>query len=433
MLGRKLKNSGMTLVEVLVSMFVLSIAAVTVISAFSMAAQVNTKAKRQQSAEALMENMLEYAEAGGEDFQLYFGGDLTPSATPAPGVTPTPEPIKTVELKNVPSGFLEFTIKITTDTEPAKYNSGTSENTWLNDFKVIQFGGSDGAILVDATSADYDNQAAAVFLGFHEEAIIQHDEEELEENEGDDPDLWYGDPSVHKTHPDDVLPTLDREIWIHSQAEGGSKFRLVAYMAYKTNGGIEMPEWLDVTTYSYMIPLCYSEEFDSADSGETNPKYLNQIYVMYAQENELLNNVGGVDVRIWDPSEVLTANLYMVKQATNHKDVVNPVNGELTSDFKNAVKEGDLSDYYTGGAGDLVVSCYAPDTTSDQSPKSIKIYSPSMVKLKDGEYKSSQVTTKSNDLVAEGDKVRAITVTIEIIDEDTGQRVLAPETVTRLQ
>ena len=55
MLGRKLKNSGMTLVEVLVSMLVLSIAAVTVISAFSMAAQVNTKAKKQQGTAALME------------------------------------------------------------------------------------------------------------------------------------------------------------------------------------------------------------------------------------------------------------------------------------------------------------------------------------------------------------------------------------------
>ena len=48
MLKKSNKNSGMSLIEVIVSMLVLSIAAVTVISAFSMAAQVNTKAKRQQ-------------------------------------------------------------------------------------------------------------------------------------------------------------------------------------------------------------------------------------------------------------------------------------------------------------------------------------------------------------------------------------------------
>lgn len=440
MLGRKLKNSGMTLVEVLVSMFVLSIAAVTVITAFSMAAQVNTKAKRQQGAEALMENMLEYAEAGGTDFKGWFLVDdddydnLTPEVTPAPGVTPTPQTVKKEELRNMESGHLKYTVKITTDTAPAKYNSGTSGNTWLNDFSVIQFGGSDSnAILIDATGSNYDDQAVAVFYSMHQNAIIQHDAEELalaeEDEEGDyEPDLWQG--TDKEKSEDDISDSLDREIWIQSKQDGLSadKFRLVAHMSYTFNGTAEMPDSADLT---YEIPLCYSEVFDK-DTGAEDQKHLNQIYVMYSAETTG-NNSEGVDVRIWDPTQVLTVNLYAIKQATNGKDVINPVDGELTSDFKNAVKNGNLDAYYSGGAGNIVVSCRVPETTENKTPKSVTIYSPSTIDLKSGEYEDTQVTTKDKDLVAEGDEVRVVTITIEIIDPDTGNRILTPETVTRLQ
>ena len=440
MLGRKLKNSGMTLVEVLVSMFVLSIAAVTVISAFSAAAQVNTKAKRQQGAEALMENMLEYAEAGGEDFKGWFGVEDDDYNSPAPGVTPVPN-VTTEELRNLKSGFLDFTVRITTDTAPEEYNrnEGTTNDKWLNDFKVIQFGGSDSnAILIDATGTSYDEQAKTVFHGFHEQAIIEHDAEEIAKTVTDpdyEPVLWQG-TSAHVTNADGMLSSLDREIWIESQSEGGStsKFRLVAYMAYTFTGSMEMPEFITSASspYVYKIPLCYSEVFDSEASTETSPRHLNQIYVMYSEEVTNMGNVGNVDIRVCDPGQVMTVNLYVVKQATTGIAVTN-LAGELTDEFKNAVSSGDFDRYYGGAAGDVYISCYASGTSTDQSPKSATIYSPSRVLFKSGEYNSTKVIAKSNDLVAEGDEVRVVTVTIEIIDQTTGKRVLTPQEVTRLQ
>ncbi len=444
MLGRKLKNSGMTLVEVLVSMLVLSIAAVTVISAFSMAAQVNTKAKKQQGTAALMENMLEYAEAGGEDYAGWFGGDytdLTPVVTPAPGVTPTPQTLKIEELQNVQSGLLNYTVKITTDTAPTKYNNGVGGVNLLNDFNVIQFGGSDSnAILIDATSSSYDEMAKAVFYGLHEQAIIEHDAEEIAEAEEDEDyvaQLWQG-TSEQKTDTE-VMKTLDREIWIQSQAEGGSadKFRLVAYMAYKTDGSVHMPDTIDTGTYTYQVPLCYSEVFDSEASAEASPKHLGQIYLLYSEQSpdlKVLTEDVNVDVRIWDPGQVLTVNMYIVKQATNGKQVFDPTTGELTSAFTGAVTNGGFDQYFSGADEKVIISCEVPNAliSTVQSPKSAEIYSPLTVKLKDGACDTNKVTAKSKDLVAESDEIRVVTVKIEIIDPDTGN-VLAEEEVTRLQ
>ena len=413
MLGRKLKNGGMTLIEVLVSMLVLSIAAVTVITAFSMAAQVNTKASRLQGAEALMENLLEYAEAGGTKFQELYGVPASDYDSPVPGVTPIPA-VKTEELRNVKSGLLDYTVRITTDSAPAKYSSDR-----LNELKVIQFGGSDSnAILIDATGSSQDDAAAAVFLGFHEQAIIQHDAEELalaEDDEDYEPELWQGNPSIHKDQTA-VLASLDREIWIHSESVSADSFRIRAYMAYTTNGSVIMPDGID-SSYVYKVSLCYSEEFDSEAGG--GDKNLDQIYVMYSQET--VGVEGTYDIRFWDPAGMLTVNFYMVKQAT-----------QTIADFDDAVENGGLSQYYSG-TDNIKLTCKEPTSSVSVPPVSADVYG-SLPVVGDATmetgvtYDSSEVS-----LIAKGDEVRVVTVQIEVFDSDTGERILEPETVTRLQ
>ena len=61
----KKQNQGFTLVEVVVSMLVLSIISVTILTAFTQAAKANTKSRKVQDAEKVLINFSEYLEAGG--------------------------------------------------------------------------------------------------------------------------------------------------------------------------------------------------------------------------------------------------------------------------------------------------------------------------------------------------------------------------------
>lgn len=424
MMGRKLKNSGMTLVEVLVSMLVLSIAAVTVISAFSMAAQVNTKAKRQQGVDSLMENMLEFAEAGGEDYASWFGGDytdLTPGVTPVPGVTPTPQTVKIEELQNVQSGLLNYTVKITTDTAPTKYASDQ-----LNDLKVIQFGGTqNNSILIDASDTSNDALVIQLYKSMHESAVTIHDLEEdailaekTEAGESYTPDYWG--PALGE---DGVKALINREIQLKSESTGINKFRLVGEMVYKVADSLKLP---DGTSRTYTFPLCYSEEFDSDASAETSPKHLKQIYLMF--KDEQTGDSEGIDIRYWDPAGMLTANFFVVKQATTP---TNPTASEASASADIASTGEDKFGQYYSALDNIYIDCKVPGG-SENPPKAVTIYSSLAIDPNSSICGQPNVEVKNYELVATDEEVRAVTVKIEIYDQDTGNK-LAEEEVTRLQ
>lgn len=418
MLGRKLKNSGMTLVEVLVSMLVLSIAAVTVISAFSMAAQVNTKAKRQQGVDSLMENMLEYAEAGGEDFQTWFGVGAGDYSEPAPGVTPGPSE-KVEELRNLQSGLLSYTVRVTTDTAPAKYASDQ-----LNDLKVIQFGGTESnSILIDASDTSNDTFVAQLYQSMHESHVIIHDLEEEAKAAGDETytaDLWQ--PALPLDEAG-VKAAINREIQIKSEFTGENKFRLVAEMVYKVADSLQLP---DGTNRTYAFPLCYSEEFDSEDSAVTNPKHLKQIYLMFTDEQT--GDSEGIDIRYWDPAGMLTANFFVVKQATTP---TNPTASEASASADIASTGEDKFGQYYSALDNIYIDCKVPGG-SENPPKAVTIYSSLAIDPNSSICGQPNVEVKNYELVATNEEVRAVTVKIEIFDPDTGKK-LAEETVTRLQ
>lgn len=413
MLGRKLKNGGMTLVEVLVSMFVLSIAAVTVITAFSMAAQINTKAKRQQSTEALMENMLEYAEAGGTDFKGWFHVGAADYSEPAPGVTPGPDE-KVEELKNVQSGFQKYTVIVTTNTAP--YVAGDSLH---KSQKVIQFGGTgSNAVLIDASGTSNDAMVRDMFHSMHVSAVAVHNaEEDVREAECIDLGIPYVDNRWTEKSVTDVNAMIDREIWICSEAVSSDTFRLIGYLAYTVSDSLELGD--DTIDRTYKIPLCTSEEFDKKDSSNPSAKYLTQIYLMYSTSLEA-DSSRGKDIRFWDPAGMLDVNLYLAKQLSALKDVSNAFDENLEAWFSSETQT------------DVIVSCKDPVTNTVQMPK-VTLYSPLDITCDETTVIGSTVTLgEVNSLVAKDEEVRVVTVTIEIKDPDTGD-VLAEKTVTRLQ
>lgn len=424
MMGRKMKNSGMTLVEVLVSMLVLSIAAVTVISAFSAAAQVNTKAKRMQGAEALMENMLEYAEAGGKDFKGWFlvadaDYQVTPSEapiSPAPGATPTPvPPVKTEELKNVDSGFQKYTVKVTTNTEPTGYEASDLLN---KSQKVIQFGDAgSNAILIDASDTTNDSMVCDMFYGMHVSAVTVHNAEELakEEEAAENGETYYPNLWTEKSL-EDVKDLIDREIWIKSEATGTpDKYRLVGYTTFIVDDSLELGDGAVERTYK--IPLCTSEEFDKKDESNPSTKELSQIYLMYSESLESDSSRGN-DIRFWDPEGMLDVNLYVAKQVSALKDVTDTYDQEL-------------DDWFTTG-DEVIITCKDPDTNVLQRPVAATIYSSLDRIVLDGSTSGdANVKLEPKLLVAKDEDIKVEEITIEIIDPGTG-KIVMDETIIRL-
>lgn len=414
MMGRKLKNSGMTLVEVLVSMLVLSIAAVTVISAFSMAAQVNTKAKRQQGAEALMENMLEYAEAGGTDFKTWFNVAATDYQDLS---DPSNLDEKVEELKNVESGFQKYTVKVTTDYAPDEYaNVDPNDPNLLETSKqVIQFGGTgSNAILIDATGTSNDIMVRDIFHSMHVSAVAVHNaEEDAKEAEeaalGNtyDKDLWT---EVSAT---DVNNMLDREIQIYSEAVSSDTYRIIGYLVYTVSDSLKLGD--DTVSRTYKIPLCTSEEFDKDGSANPSAKKLTQIYLMYSQEEVGLR--GTVDIRVWDPAGMLDVTFYVVKQAAN-RGVADAFNEKL-------------EDWFSTG-DDVFISCNNNLGVS-VLPVGLDIYSPLDISCDAYGPTNPSIKITSNQLVAKAEELKVVKITIEVIDPVTGERVLESEEVTRLQ
>lgn len=418
MLGRKLKNSGMTLVEVLVSMLVLSIAAVTVISAFSMAAQVNTKAKKQQGTAALMENMLEYAEAGGEDFQTWFGVSAADYSEPAPGVTPGPNE-KVEELRNVQSGLLKYTVRVTTDTAPSEYEAGDLLHKTQ---EVIQFGGSgSNAILIDATGTSNDAMVRDLFHSMHVSAVTVHNaEEDIKEAECLENGVPYVDDRWTEKSATEVNSLIDREIWIYSEPVSGDTYRVVGYITYTVSDSLELGD--GTVNRVYKVPLCTSEEFDK-ESGGSGTKFLKQIYVMYSTPLEAdsggnLRRLGN-DIRIWDSAGMMDVNLYLVKQTDSLKDI-----GEASEEH--------LDDWFTPG-DKVLISC-KNESNVQTLPIALNIYSSVSVEteatIPTGDGQPVQVYSES--LLEKAEEVKVAKITIQIFDSDTGNE-LAVEEVVRLQ
>ena len=287
------KNSGMSLVEVIISMLVLSIAVVTVLSAFSMASKTNLQAKKHQCVESLMENFVEYAEAGGKEFGAYFGITAEPVPTPDPSAPPST--VTTETYRNVRQGYFDFDVEITTDTAPTKYASPE-----LNDRPVIQFGGSGSTtVLIDASrSANVnngnDNDAYNYFYTWHviamenRKAAIDADdtksEEEKEEKKAE------CEPKTFE----EVRNQVDRELWISAVTTGPDKMKLEAYYRYELYG-IDLPAGVD-TVYTSLIYI--SDEFDSAGSAGDNT--LDQVYILYSDSDYEMNDVRMQDIRILD-------------------------------------------------------------------------------------------------------------------------------------
>lgn len=411
MLRKLNKNSGMSLIEVIVSMLVLSIAVVAVTMSFSTASKINMGTRQKQAVESLMENLLEYTEAGGTEYDTWFN---------AAGVTPVPTG-ETTQQKNVytgiKQGMYKYDVRVLMDNDPDEYDKDK-----LNDYKVIQFGGTgSNTIIIDASLKSYDVNGVPGF----EEGVSDYDEKVYEyffsnhKFAVEEANLLGAVPPLIMTPMNEIPNHVDRELRLEVTKPTEDKMKLTASLTYTLDDGIDLPVGVSQT---YSWPLFVSGMYDLASASEEANK-LNQIYIIYSPATkEPIGHGFGQDIRIMDPEHVMKADIFIANQQDSTLDLSNE---DAIKNF-NGIADLDTTTHT------VKVSFRKPVAGSIETlqPAGANIYCSGDVELQDNSFPT--ITCTDNELVAKNAEVRVVTTTLEILEAGTS-KVLATKKVTHLQ
>lgn len=400
MLIRKKKNEGFTLVEVIVSMLVLSITIVSVLSAFSTAAKSNTRAKKMQGAESLLENLLEYTKANarrfgsGEDMVtlgLYRDIFLMDGGTVITAFSDTND-VEVSEFTGVKEGLYDYTFRITRNRKPADYNTES-----LNEHKVISFGETGSkTVVINASVPDYDKDALDLFLAMNKEKVEQHNlAVEAEKLVNPTPTMT---PMTELTQTE-MEQKLKRELWLETSQPKPDKVQLRAYMVYTVPDDLPLP---DGAERQIKTEFFASGEFDRSGGVSEASDRLRQIYVLYTPSS-VAKGLAESDIRILDKEGQLDANLFLAYQMSGLEAV-------------DAAVSKDLGGRYTSSER---IRVSFQDSTVLYEPLRLGLYCSSALSIVGAE--PSTVKKEVNSLVAGSEECRVVTVNIEVIDPATGK------------
>ena len=404
---RKNKNKGFTLVEVIVSMLVLSITIASVLTAFSLSAKSNAKTKRLQGAESLMEDLLELAGAVKDSSQyadtcagLYAG-----TVTTKQSLSDT-QPVEIVEITGVQKGSYTYTVEITRDTQPSKYSG-------MNNKDVLSFGASGSkAAIIDASLkgtdmnndgvSDYDKMAVDTFYSAHCNKVDEYNAA-LPEDVTPTPT-----PLVPKEE-DDVEKLIDRDVVLRAVKTPEGKMELAAYMSYTVESSLLLPDGMSRTLeMEFYRSAAYHVASDTTEGAEK----IDRIYLLYSPWAD--EAIDLYDVRIVDKDKVLGADVFLVYQEDTEKTIDSTLLSQQLSDRFNA-KEIKV---YFGEKSDI----------SQSAPYRVDLYSPARIEL-NGSF--TVVTAHSNSMISETDEIRVEELMIKIFDAEGNE--LASGTAACLQ
>ncbi len=427
MLISKKNNKGFSLVEVIVSMLVLSIVISSVLTAFSLSAKSNAKTEKMQSAESLMEDLQELAGAV-QDSSRYTDNCLSvfpgssKTVTQALSVTPPVQTVEKTTISNVKKGSFTYSVDVTIDTEPTDYNA-------VNNVDVLSFGESGKAtVLIDAstkgnilpgyTENTHDVMAVNHFVTLRN-SKINADNALLAEGETETPLLDPNSAADTAT----IRSLIDRDVYLEAVETPEGKVQLTGYFSYQLGG--------DDTTFDigganrvWEDTFFPAQEFNKPGTGTAGNEELGKIYLLFspfASENRTA--AFNYDVRIWDDTQqLLDTDIFIVYQESSVQSIDPSSPGGAALLGQNLSERFPASD--TAKAVDV---CFAKRGASEKPPKRVDLYSPAIVSC--GSFAS--VHTHSNRMIPESPDIRVHTITIEIKDSDGV--VLATDTVTSLQ
>lgn len=400
MLIRKKSNNGFSLVEVIVSMLVLSIMIVSVLSAFTAAAKRNTRAKKIQGAEALLENLLEYTKANAKEFdsekgmdELGLYTDLFIAAGSCNVTTAFSETndVEVSEITGVKEGTQEYTVRITRDRKPAEYSTGS-----MNGHKIITFGESGGGtVVINAGVTEYDTDALELFLAMNKEETDRHN---LEESEKAAAEPGYTADIKAEVTEDEMKNILVRELWLETVKPEPDKVQLKAEMVYSVPDSLLLP---DGAERQIKTEFFVSGEFALSVGTPDTEKKLKQVYVLYSPSASA-KGFSSSDVRILDKAAQLDANIFFAYQ----KDGLESLDDAITKSLEGRYNSSDrIKVSFREG-----VELYEPVRLGLYCSASLS-----------ADVKPSTVTLESNSLVAGDTEYRVVTIDIEIVDPQTGR------------
>ncbi len=378
-MGQTEKNKGFSLIEVIVGMLMLTIVIVSVLTAFTASAKNNVHTKKEQSAENLAVNLMEYAKAGGEEFSVVFGG-----TEEAPGVAGT------VVLSDVPEGF--FTYDVTVE---KKYDAVEYDKDLLNAYETVRLGAADSqTVYIDLgqNGATYDSGVVDMFHRIHEEYIEELKEEAEAEEEGEEEE----EEPEEALSESEIRQHLSRELVLTAQSVSSQKMQLVAELLYELDSVVKLPDHMARTVSR---EICTSVDFDRGDISFTNGSKLEQIFILYTPYE---GKNSGTDIRILDSAKVLNSKVFLVWQET-----VGEALGEELFEKDLATRTGgaQVGISYTNGAG------------LPADPYHLELYSSMDV---NGEY-SPNVVLHPYSLVPKESGTRIASVLVQVKDPDSGQ------------
>ncbi len=399
------KNKGFTLVEVIVSMLVLSITIVSVLSAFTASAKSNNTTRKMQAAEALMEDVSEYVSAGGdrlgsESVRTYavFGTAVTPTPDPT---NPNPT-VKEYTINEVSKGFHKFTIKITEDTNPTKYNADE-----MNSYDVFSFGGvGTNAALINACVSALSDVEDIIFEYYktaHENEILTHNLAQ---------DLLPPAERVMKTAKSDTVITagISRELQLRTETNG-TEMQVKMYACYElVDTSIEFPAASEKTREALIYE---SQKYD--DPNGTGSNTLNQIYLLFSG-SEKATATPDCEIRILDNASVLDCSMYIVRQET----------AATMTAAAELFKEENLKTRVGGDSATTKISFYeSKGSVNTVLPRNLDLYCSEKII---GAIPTS-VEKYENDLIAGNSDTRVVEIKIDIIDPETGAVLLTDSEV----
>lgn len=404
MLINKKKNKGFTLVEVIVSMLVLSITIVSVLSAFVYASKSNVVTKRMQTAESLLEDLVEYTNAYAKEFDPEQGMDVLNLYDMFGGscnvVTPfsATNDVEVSEFTGIAKGSGKFKVRITRDRNPAKYATGVA-----NTEGIISFGETGSkTIMINAAAGTYDDMMVDYFWELHKSKVSEYNLAEYEKEATEPGYTANPEGELPRTEIDDKIT---REIWIEMESAAVDKIRVKAYSVYEIEDSVLFPDDADrMEKKEFFV----SEEFDLSTDTNASAKKLKQIYILYKPSAEV-QGMAATDIRILDRTSGMTsgqldANIFIAYQTDSATEV------------SNAIMLDSMDAYY---GGEKVVKVSFVEGGAVYTPTRADVYCSS--KLTITETQPATVSKHEKSLVATNAGIRVVSIEIEVLDPDTDQ------------
>lgn len=424
MLISKKNNKGFSLVEVIVSMLVLSIVISSVLTAFSLSAKANAKTKKAQSAESLMEDLMELAGAVKDSSEYadrvasLFGG--TKTVTQALSDTAPVETVEICEVSGISKGSYSYVVEISRDTNPVAYNK-------MNTTSVINFGetgsksiminaSKEGTLLMPGdTENGFDKMALDEFVDLRN-SKIQSDNSSLGPGVTPTPeiDLSVMSPTEYETAINEVKSKIDRDVYIETVLKASGKMELVAYFSYEADANLDLPAGVD---RRLEYPFFNSGEFHKASDSTEGAEKIDRVYLLYSPAEshwETSLSSSDEDIRIYDEQQLLAADVFIVCQE------------ESSPDIDSDLAKKDLATRFNDATQNVKVS-FAKRGAAEKAPARVDLYCPAEISCGVVE----NVTAHNHQMIAEAGEIRVQELTIKIKDSDGNE--VASDTIACLQ